>query len=73
MENRCGNGLVPCLYTAAASPAEMKNNGFIPEGRGPQMTPPPPPPPLVPPVYSDSVGKTADDWAGSHLAYVHLV
>lgn len=38
MENRCGNGLV--LYPPwAASPAVMKNNGFIPEGRGPQSDP----------------------------------
>lgn len=25
------------------------------------------------PVYSDSAGKPTDDWAGSHLASVHLV
>lgn len=44
MENRCGNGLVLLLYPPAACAAVMKNNGFIPEGRGPQVTPPPPPP-----------------------------
>lgn len=43
LENRCVNGLVHRLYPPAASPALMKNNGFIPEGRGPQVTPPPPP------------------------------
>lgn len=72
MENRCGNGLILLLYAAAASPAQMKNNSFIPGGRWPHMTPPPSLP-LVPPTYSDSAGKTADDWAGSHLACVHLV
>lgn len=40
MENRCGNGLVLLLYPPAACAAVMKNNGFIPEGRGPQVTPP---------------------------------
>lgn len=44
MENRCGNGLVLPLYPPAASPAVMKNNGFIPEGRAPRVTTPPPPP-----------------------------
>lgn len=72
LENRCVNGLVHRLYPPAASPALMKNNGFIPEGRGPQVTPPLLL--LLPlPVYSDSAGKPTDDWAGSHLASAHLV
>lgn len=71
MENRCGNGLIPLLSTATASPAVMKNNSFIPGGRWPHMTPPSLS--LVPPIYSDSASKTADDWAGAHLACVHLV
>lgn len=53
MENRCGNGLVLLLYPPAASLAVMKNNGFIPEGRRPQVTPSSPFPhhhtPLPPP------------------------
>lgn len=47
MENRCGNGLVLPLYPPAASPAVMKNNGFIPGGRDPPPPAHPPPPPLV--------------------------
>lgn len=85
MENRCGNGLVLLLYPPAASLAVMKNNGFIPEGRRPQVTPSPFPPHnttlfflllllhMTPPVCSDRAGEPTDDWAGSHLASVHLV
>ena len=73
MENRCGNGLALLLYPPAAFAAVMKNNGFIPEGRGPQVTPLPLLPLLPTPVHSDSAGKPTDDWAGSHLASVHLV
>lgn len=39
MENRCGNGLILLLDAAAAFPAVMKNNTFIPGGRWPHMTP----------------------------------
>lgn len=52
MENRCGNGLVLPLYPPAASPAVMKNNGFIPGGREP-----PPPPSHPPPLVSTSLQR----------------
>lgn len=38
MENRCGNGLVLRLYPTAVSLLVMKNNGYVPEGRGPRVT-----------------------------------
>ncbi len=62
MENRCWNGLVLPLYPPAASPAVMKNNGFIPEGRGPQVTPPPPPHPA--PASLQWLCWQANRWLG---------